>query len=109
VTSGLLGPGDEVTWEAVHFGVRQRLTARITRFEPPHLFEDEMVRGAFRSFTHTHEFRPVEGGTLMVDTFRYASPLGPLGVLADKLFIERHMRRFLTERAASLKRLAEAG
>jgi len=109
VTSGLLGPGDEVTWEAVHFGVRQRLTARITRFEPPHLFEDEMVRGAFRSFTHTHEFRPVEGGTLMVDTFRYASPLGPLGVLADKLFIERHMRRFLTERAAFLKRLAEAG
>jgi hypothetical protein len=44
----------------------------------------------------------------MVDTFRYASPLGPLGVLADKLFLERYMRRLLTDRAAYLKRAAEA-
>jgi len=110
VTSGLLGPGDVVTWEAVHFGRRQRLTARVTRFERPGLFEDEMVRGAFRSFTHRHEFRPAGGGgTLMVDTFRYRSPLGMLGVLADRLFLERYMRRFLAERAAFLKRAAEAG
>jgi ligand-binding SRPBCC domain-containing protein len=107
VTSGLLGLGDEVTWEAVHFGVRQRLTARITRFDRPNLFEDEMVRGAFAWFRHTHEFRPFDGGTLMVDTFRYASPLGVLGVLADRLFLARYMRRLLTERAAYLKRAAE--
>jgi len=107
VTSGLLGPGDEVTWEAVHLGVRQRLTARITRFDRPNAFEDEMVRGAFRSFTHRHEFRPVDGGTLMIDTFRYASPLGILGALADRLFLERYMRRLLTERNAYLKRVAE--
>jgi ligand-binding SRPBCC domain-containing protein len=68
-----------------------------------------MVRGAFRSFTHTHEFRAADGGTLMIDTFRYASPLGPLGRLADFLFLERYMRRLLTERAAFLKRAAEAG
>jgi ligand-binding SRPBCC domain-containing protein len=109
VTSGLLGPGDEVTWEAVHFGLRRRLTARITRFDRPHLLEDEMVRGAFRVFTHRHEFGAVEGSTLMVDTFRYASPLCVLGVLADRLFLERYMRRLLTERAAFLKRAAEAG
>jgi ligand-binding SRPBCC domain-containing protein len=109
VRSGLLGPGDTVTWEAVHFGLRQRLTARITRFEPPHLFEDEMVRGAFHSFTHRHEFRPAGSGTLMVDTFCYRSPLGLLGIAADKLFLERYMRSFLAERAAFLKRAAEAG
>jgi ligand-binding SRPBCC domain-containing protein len=109
VTSGLLGPGDEVTWEATHLGVRQRLTSRITRFDRPRMFEDVMVRGAFRSFTHTHEFGPVAGGTLMVDTFRYASPLGPLGVLADKPFLGRYMRRLLADRAAYLKRAAEAG
>jgi ligand-binding SRPBCC domain-containing protein len=108
VTSGLLGPGDAVTWEAVHFGVRQRLTARITRFERPLVFEDEMVRGAFHSFSHTHEFRPAGAGTLMVDTFRYQSPLGVLGTLADKLFLERYMRSFLADRAAFLKRIAEA-
>jgi ligand-binding SRPBCC domain-containing protein len=102
-----MGLGDTVTWEATHFGVRQRLTARLTRFERPRLFEDEMVRGAFRSFTHTHEFRPAGAGTVMVDTFRYTAPLGVLGLLADRLFLERYMRRLLTERAAFLKRAAE--
>lgn len=29
VTRGLLSLDDQVTWEAVHFGVRQRLTSRI--------------------------------------------------------------------------------
>src|SRR5262249_25376955 len=70
-TRGLLDLGDEVTWEARHLGIRQRLTARVTRFERPRVFEDRMVRGAFRSFVHLHEFEPQRGGTLMVDTFDY--------------------------------------
>ena len=108
VMSGLIGLGDEVTWEAVHLGVRQRLTARITRLEPPALFVDEMVRGAFRGFTHVHEFQDAGGETLMVDRFDYSSPLGPLGRLADWLFLERYMRALLVERAAYLKQAAEA-
>ncbi|MEA2634706.1 MAG: hypothetical protein QOH92_1473 [Chloroflexota bacterium] len=54
VISGLLGRGDEVTWEATHFGVRQRLTSRITEFDPPNRFVDEMVRGAVARFRHEH-------------------------------------------------------
>jgi ligand-binding SRPBCC domain-containing protein len=108
-TSGLLGQGDEVTWEARHFGVRQRLTARVTRCEPPRLFEDEQVRGAFAGFTHRHEFRAVSGGTLMVDDFSYRAPFGVFGRIADRLFLERYMRSFLRLRARGLKELAEAG
>ncbi|HEY8076044.1 MAG TPA: SRPBCC family protein [Labilithrix sp.] len=108
VTTGLLGLGDEVTWEAVHFGVRQRLTSRITRFDRPRMFVDEMVRGAFASFEHVHEFVPSEGGTTMIDTFTYRAPLGPLGRVADVLFLERHMRRFLVERANALREALEA-
>jgi ligand-binding SRPBCC domain-containing protein len=108
VTSGLLGPGDEVTWEATHFGVRQRLTSRITAFDPPHRFVDEMVRGAFARFRHEHQFVAVEGGTEIVDTFDYTSPLGPLGRLADRLFLVRYMTRLLRERNAYLTRAAES-
>ena len=32
-TQGLLELGEEVTWEAVHLGLRQRLTAKITVLE----------------------------------------------------------------------------
>ena len=47
VTSGLIGPGDEVTWRARHFGVWQSLTVRVEVFEPPTHFSDRMLRGAF--------------------------------------------------------------
>jgi ligand-binding SRPBCC domain-containing protein len=108
VTSGLLGAGDEVTWEATHFGVRQRLSSRITEFDPPNRFVDVMVRGAFRRFRHEHQFPAVEGGTEIVDIFDYTSPLGPLGSLADHLFLRRYMTRLLRERNAFLKREAES-
>jgi len=109
VTTGLLGLGDVVTWEATHFGVKQRLTARITAFERPRRFVDVLVRGAFHAFTHTHDFIATPEGTLMVDTFDYTSPLGPLGRLADAVFLERYMRRLLVGRGLELRRMAEAG
>jgi ligand-binding SRPBCC domain-containing protein len=107
VTKGLMGPGDTVTWEAIHLGIRQRLTVQITRYERPRVFVDELVEGAFRRLTHTHEFRPIHEGTLMMDTFDYASPLGVLGHLADVLFLKRYLLRFLSERARALKDEAE--
>ena len=107
VMTGLIGPGQTVTWEAVHFGIKQRLTSRITKYERPYLFVDEMVRGAFHSFTHVHEFESNNGGTLMLDKFSYTAPLGPLGRIADWLFLEQYMRRFLRERASYLKYVAE--
>jgi ligand-binding SRPBCC domain-containing protein len=108
VTSGLLGAGDEVTWEATHFGVRQRLTSRVTKFDPPNRFVDEMVRGAFARFRHEHQFLSVPDGTDMVDIFDYTAPLGPLGRLADALFLRRYMTTLLRERNAYLKRAAES-
>jgi len=107
-TTGLLGAGDEVTWEATHFGVRQRLTSRITEFDPPRRFVDEMVRGAFARFRHEHQFLSVPEGTDMVDIFDYTAPLGPLGRLADGLFLRRYMTALLRERNAYLKRAAES-
>jgi ligand-binding SRPBCC domain-containing protein len=107
VTTGMMNLCDEVTWEARHFGVRQRLTSRITAMERPRLFVDEMQRGAFKRWHHTHTFEPREGGTLMIDRAEYASPLGLLGRLADRLFLERYMTRLLQVRNAHIKKVAE--
>lgn len=102
------GPGDTLTFEATHFGVRQRLVSRITAFERPTLFADELVRGTFRSLRHTHTFTATpDGGTVMTDVLEFTSPLGPLGRLADRLFLARYMERFLRTRNTLLKRIAE--
>jgi ligand-binding SRPBCC domain-containing protein len=109
VTSGLIGLGEFVTWEAVHFGVRQRLTAKITEFDEPRFFVDEMVSGAFKRFRHVHEFIPLgTNRTRMIDTFDYTSPLGILGKLADWLVLEKYMTKFLRQRNEFLKFVAEA-
>ncbi|KMY54433.1 cell division protein [Bacillus sp. FJAT-27231] len=108
VTKGLLEEGDTVTWEAVHFGIKQRLTAKVACMEKPHQFVDVMVKGAFHSFVHTHQFTEEEAGTIMVDKFDYKSPFGLLGSLADKLFLEKYMRRFIISRARELKKIAES-
>ena len=106
-TSGLLDLGDVATFEAVHFGVRQRLTSKIVEFDRPRRFVDEMVSGAFASLRHIHEFMPEGTMVLMRDTLTWRSPLGPLGILADKLFVERHMRNFMIARQSELKDYAE--
>ena len=109
VTSGLIGLGERVTWRARHFGIRQRLTSEITAFESPHYFQDTMRRGAFRQMQHDHFFREgANGGTDMVDVFRFAAPLGLLGRLAEWLVLRRYMSALLAERNAVLKQVAES-
>ena len=108
VTSGMMNLNDEVTWEATHFGVRQRLTSRITAMERPRMFVDEMQRGAFKRWHHLHTFEPRAEGTLMRDEADYESPLGLIGRIADHLFLERYMTRLLLVRNAHIKRVAEA-
>jgi ligand-binding SRPBCC domain-containing protein len=104
---GLLELGDVITFEAVHLGVRQKLTVRITEYQPPHRFVDRMVKGIFKSLRHLHEFEARQDGTLMRDTLEWRSPLGILGTLADALMVKRHMQKFLIDRNRELKRIAE--
>ncbi len=107
-TSGLIEQGETVTWEAVHFGVRQRLTSTIGEMKPPHFFSDEMVTGAFKSLYHEHHFEIKNGRTEMTDVFSYETPFGSLGRLFNVLVLKRYMTRFLKQRNAVIKSEAEA-
>ncbi|MDQ3712271.1 MAG: SRPBCC family protein [Acidobacteriota bacterium] len=108
VTKGLIGMGESVTWEATHFGIKQKLTSKITAFERPKHFRDSMVKGAFRRFDHDHFFEQSGEQTLMKDVFGYDSPLGMLGKIADALFLEKYMRKMLAERNRLIKTVAES-
>ena len=109
VTSGKLGIGDTVTWRATHFGITFQLRSKITEFDPPRRFVDEMVSGPFRRLRHVHEFTELaaDRSTLMTDLFEYVVPLGFLGSIADALVLRRYMRRLLEARNAFLKEVAE--
>lgn len=107
VTEGMIGPGQTVTFEGRHFGFKQRLTVRVTEFERPTLFVDEMTEGNFRSFKHIHEFVTVRSGTLMRDRLIWTSPFGIVGRIVDELLLKRHLRDLVSKRNLRLKQLAE--
>lgn len=107
VIAGPIGAGQTVTFEATHFGVRQRLTSKITEFDEPYLFVDEMQRGAFKSLRHIHEFKELKGKTLMADTLHFEVPFGPIGWAVERLVLNGYMLRFLEHRNKQLKVLAE--
>jgi ligand-binding SRPBCC domain-containing protein len=108
--SGLIELGESVTWEAVHFGLRQRLTSRISAMERPSYFRDSMVEGAFARFDHDHSFTVQSPEvTVMRDVFDFTSRFGVIGRFADEIFLTRYMTSLLRERNQVLKDLAESG
>lgn len=107
-TSGLIGLGETVTWRARHFGIWQNLTSKITEYNYPNFFADEMVNGAFRSFRHEHHFTESKGFTLMRDIFVFESPLGVFGKLFNWLVLKRYMIKLLIKRNKVIKGAAES-
>ncbi|UPK46573.1 SRPBCC family protein [Paenibacillus pabuli] len=108
VTTGRIGEGDKVTFEANHFGIRQKLTSRITEYNRPYLFVDQMEKGAFKSMRHEHSFSKLdEQTTCMRDTLRFEAPLGVLGWVAERAVLKKYMQAFLQSRNLKLKALIE--
>ena len=106
-TSGLMELNDFVTWRAKHFFIYQKLTSKITAFNYPHSFTDEMVDGAFKSFKHDHIFESKENYVIMTDIFDYKSPFNLFGYIADNLFLQKYMTKLLIKRNTVIQQFAE--
>jgi ligand-binding SRPBCC domain-containing protein len=74
-------------------GIPMRWTSRIEDWEREHLFVDRQVQGPYRLWHHRHEFVARDGGTIVRDVVHYGIPLGPVGELADALFVAQDLRR----------------
>lgn len=107
ITSGLINLNETVTWQATHFGIRQKLTSKITAFDRPHYFIDEQVKGIFKSIHHEHRFEQLENKVMMTDTFEFHSPFGLFGKIFNKLILTNYLKRFLIDRNQIIKEFAE--
>ena len=107
-TTGLIGLHDTVTWKARHLGKTRIFKSKITAFEKPFLFSDEMAEGDFRTLKHQHHFKPVENGTIMIDIMDFEAPYGSLGRLFNKLYLTNYLRSLLEHRNQVLREYAES-
>lgn len=108
VTSGLIENGQEVEWEAIHFGIKQRLRVKITQMDKPKYFRDEQISGAFKTLSHEHFFREIEPNkTEKIDIMVIEAPFGFIGKIAEILFLKRYMSKFLRKKNQALKSIIE--
>lgn len=108
ITSGLIGLDQTVTWQAVHFWVRQKLTSRITAFERPIYFRDELVAGIFKSLKHDHFFESTGDYVVMRDNFYFESPCGIFGKMANMVILNTYLRNLLMRRNQIIKDFSES-
>jgi len=106
-TSGLIELNETVTWQAKHFGIRQKLTSKITAFDRPNYFVDEQIKGIFDSIIHQHKFEQVGNRVIMIDIFEFNSPFGILGRIFNKLVLTNYLKKLLNERNKIIKEFAE--
>lgn len=78
-----------------------RWRCEFTVHEPPLRFVDRQVpgQGPFAHWEHEHRFESLgESRSRLTDTITYTPPLGPLGRLADALFLRRQLTQMFTWR-----------
>ena len=90
--------GTLIDYKLTLHGFPMKWRTEITRWEPPHLFEDTQLSGPYKQWIHQHRFTEIEPGkTLMEDEVRYRLPFEPLGDLANFL-IERQITNIFEHR-----------
>lgn len=101
-TKGLINLNETVTWRGKHFGLFLQHTSKIIKLEKPYTFTDVMIKGHFAYFCHEHIFKQKNKTTLMTDILTYKTPYGFVGKIFDKLFLKKHLARFLQHRNDAL-------
>lgn len=108
ITTGLINLNETVTWKAKHLGKTRFLKSKITDFQKPASFTDEMAEGDFKSMQHQHHFKQVENGTIMIDIMNFEPPYGKLGQLFSKIYLTGYLKKMLELRNSLIRDYAES-
>lgn len=82
-------------------------TVRVTRYERPFIMVDEQIQGPFKSWKHNRRFSVTNSGTLLHECIEYEMPLGGLGKLVNRLFVEKQIRTMFEFRQQRTKQILE--
>lgn len=105
--NGLLNPKQRMKCEGIYFGMKQKLTAIVTKMKSPQFFEDQLSIGPFNNIVHEHYFEEKDGKTIMKDVFRLKATLGKLGVGFNHQYVQTELKKWIVKRNQSIKEYAE--
>lgn len=90
-------------------GLRLRWVTEVTHVREPCFFVDEQRLGPYKFWHHQHLFRETLNSVEMTDIVHYALPLGPLGDMANALWVRRRLNAIFDFRRQSLASLFHPG
>jgi ligand-binding SRPBCC domain-containing protein len=88
----------------IHYKVRPlmniplRWTTEITHCVEGKFFVDEQRFGPYAFWHHQHHFEAIEGGVKMTDIVNYAIGFGPIGALANSVYVENRLKEIFAFR-----------
>ncbi len=84
-------------------GIKMDWVTEITHIREGEYFVDEQRFGPYAMWHHEHHFEARDGGVMMTDLLHYRIPYGPLGGLADALFVGRQVDNIFTFRKLAIE------
>jgi ligand-binding SRPBCC domain-containing protein len=98
--------GDTFKFAVQTMGQLQTITHRISVFETPHLYVEELIEGPLPRWIHTHSFMPLSGEqTLVKDVIEFDPPGGLIGLLMTESRILDHLEDGFHHRHQQLHKL----
>lgn len=95
--------GTRINYRIRVLGLPLRWQSLITAYEPPFRFIDEQTVGPYAYWQHRHEFKQVEGGTLIEDEVKYALPGGPFAPLINRFLVKKDLDRIFNFRRKAVE------
>ncbi len=86
-------------------GIKTIWITEITNVEEMRYFVDEQRIGPYSMWHHQHFVEPAGQGVLMTDIVSYSPPLGFLGALANRIFINKQLDSIFNYREKKLEKL----
>lgn len=80
------------------WGIRMNWVTEISHIKEGEYFVDEQRSGPYALWHHQHHFKEVKGGVQMTDILTYAIPYGPIGVIANKLLVQKQLQKIFNYR-----------
>ena len=85
-------PGMIITYKVSPLlGINMNWMTEITHVQDGKYFIDNQKSGPFKLWHHQHHFKEIDDGVEMTDILHYKAPLGFIGRIAEKSFVNRRV------------------
>ncbi len=101
--------GSIIDYKLRWHGIPLRWKTEITKWQPPHSFEDLQIKGPYRLWRHTHSFEAIGNGTRIHDLVEYALPFGLLGRAAHTFSVRSNVEAIFRYRDEQVRMLFGSG